>query len=342
MPDPIEISNLNASVSDQAAAKDALGFAPYVSAMAEFLTNPQTKPPLTLSVEGEWGSGKSSFMKQLQKAIEESSQKEQIQKLENFEKSGRLFLYRIFYRLPKEPDNRVLNWFWVILWILCQILFFSFSLILSIWIDFLKWTFTKFKRKPRTVWFNAWRHDKAEALWAAFALEFIRQISTNRGISDVLPTFWGHCKLFWSRFSWKDGFLDFLRKISQVVLAISAIAMIIIFVIFQGEGWVKKLSETVNQINTILVAKSDKDKKAEVPKPKQTNQSPSKNKPDTSGKINVDNPFSVPINLGIETQKKFRLDPGRHKGSSKFVILQNFHWEGILNICKSMLPSRIY
>jgi predicted KAP-like P-loop ATPase len=59
MVDPLETSILNASVSDQAAARDALGFAPYVTAMAEFLTNPQTKPPLTLSVEGEWGSGKS-------------------------------------------------------------------------------------------------------------------------------------------------------------------------------------------------------------------------------------------------------------------------------------------
>ena len=55
----------NTSVGDQAANVDALGFEPYVIAIAEFLVNPETKPPLTLSIEGEWGSGKSSFMKQL-------------------------------------------------------------------------------------------------------------------------------------------------------------------------------------------------------------------------------------------------------------------------------------
>jgi hypothetical protein len=53
------------SVSDQPTNIDSLGFKPYVRALAEFLINPQTEPPLTLSIEGEWGSGKSSFMMQL-------------------------------------------------------------------------------------------------------------------------------------------------------------------------------------------------------------------------------------------------------------------------------------
>jgi len=52
----------NTSVSDQPAGVDSLGFEPYVTAIAEFLLNEQTKPPLTLSIEGEWGSGKSSVI----------------------------------------------------------------------------------------------------------------------------------------------------------------------------------------------------------------------------------------------------------------------------------------
>ena len=70
-----------ASVSDRVAEKDSLGFQPYVSAIAEFLTNDKTKPPLTLSIEGEWGSGKSSFMKQLQQKLEERDKKNQKTKL---------------------------------------------------------------------------------------------------------------------------------------------------------------------------------------------------------------------------------------------------------------------
>jgi phenylpyruvate tautomerase PptA (4-oxalocrotonate tautomerase family) len=50
-------------------AEDRLGFAPYVQAVAKFLTDPSTKIPLTLSVEGLWGSGKSSFMLLLQEEL---------------------------------------------------------------------------------------------------------------------------------------------------------------------------------------------------------------------------------------------------------------------------------
>jgi hypothetical protein len=69
----LDESVLAASTADQAAsrAQDRLGFEPYVTAMAAFLTNPATKGPLTISIEGEWGSGKSSFMRQLKERLEE-------------------------------------------------------------------------------------------------------------------------------------------------------------------------------------------------------------------------------------------------------------------------------
>jgi len=51
------------------AEDDKLGFKPYVAAVAGFLTDSSTKTPLTLSIEGLWGSGKSSFMLQLQEAL---------------------------------------------------------------------------------------------------------------------------------------------------------------------------------------------------------------------------------------------------------------------------------
>ena len=57
------------SVSDQPTVRDELGFEPYVRAVADFLSNKDTRPPLTLSVEGDWGSGKSSFMLQLEREL---------------------------------------------------------------------------------------------------------------------------------------------------------------------------------------------------------------------------------------------------------------------------------
>ncbi|HEY2859171.1 MAG TPA: P-loop NTPase fold protein [Terracidiphilus sp.] len=61
-------------LGDQPAEKfseDRLGFKPYVEAVAKFLTDESTKAPLTMSVEGLWGSGKSSFMRLLQTKLGE-------------------------------------------------------------------------------------------------------------------------------------------------------------------------------------------------------------------------------------------------------------------------------
>ena len=312
MAESSETSILNTSVGDQAAIQDSLGFTPYVTAIAEFLINEQTKPPLTMSIEGEWGSGKSSFMKQLQKEIELSQQKALEEKIDNFEKKVRRGLYRFFCDIavfsrvrgnkilerltvkdsntPHSCDYRYIEieklkeesifsyksryewlkidfqWqfiqlkteFFFGLWtILNRICLWIIDKILSLIIDIFKAVVFLLQRKPRTVWFNAWRHDKAEALWAAFALEFIRQISTNRNLSDVIPTFIGHCKLFNSRFDLKSGWLDALRKFTQLILVISAIALVVIFSVFQGNKWVDQLSTQVNNFNTFLENKKD-------------------------------------------------------------------------------------
>lgn len=57
-------------LSDAPSRKDSLGFEPYVDAVAKFLINKNTRPPLTLSIEGEWGSGKTSFMRQLRDRLD--------------------------------------------------------------------------------------------------------------------------------------------------------------------------------------------------------------------------------------------------------------------------------
>jgi hypothetical protein len=143
---------LMANVGDQPSAEDTLGFKPYVEAIASFLTNEVTKPPLTLSIEGEWGSGKSSFMLQL------------------------------------EAELR--------------------------------------KKGARIIRFNAWRHDKDDAMWAAFAIEFIRKLS------DQLPPrerWAAHAKLFLQRFQWRTGWLDIARLVAMSTLLL-AILLVPFFV----------------------------------------------------------------------------------------------------------------
>jgi len=92
------------SVGDSATAVDELGFELYVNALADFLVAPNTRAPLTCSIEGSWGSGKSSFMLQLKNRL------------------------RIV-----APASR-------------------------------------------TIEFNAWKYDKQEELWAAFALKVARSL----------------------------------------------------------------------------------------------------------------------------------------------------------------------
>ena len=57
-------------VSDVPAIQDTIGFDSYTNALAAFLLAEETEPPLTVSVEGSWGTGKSSFMRQLRKRLE--------------------------------------------------------------------------------------------------------------------------------------------------------------------------------------------------------------------------------------------------------------------------------
>jgi hypothetical protein len=164
--EPTKESILPASVSDQLAKTDSLGFEPYVQAIADFLTHKSTEPPVTLSIEGQWGSGKSSFMYQLEGLLK---------------KKGGLI-----------------------------------------------------------VTFNAWRHDKEDALWAAFALEFIRQISRQR---SFLCRWWGHLKLLYYRFSWKNGWLDVFRTLAIWILIISATATMLYLLYLKGFDWTNSLSD---------------------------------------------------------------------------------------------------
>jgi len=76
-----------AGVADQPTTSDSLGFTPYVQAVAAFLTHEDTRPPLTVSIEGPWGSGKSSFMKQLQEEINRCVEVQE-QKKEQQRKAG--------------------------------------------------------------------------------------------------------------------------------------------------------------------------------------------------------------------------------------------------------------
>ncbi|MGK7958891.1 MAG: SUMF1/EgtB/PvdO family nonheme iron enzyme [Crocosphaera sp.] len=277
--EPQEISILNTSVSDQAADKDSLGFAPYVQAIGEFLTNRQTKPPLTISVEGEWGSGKSSFMKQLRQEIEAKAEKQLRKKLEAVEKRMRQFLLKMFYVYPQifEPNARKPRVVYLFLWRVPNLLLLLiFELILTFFFKVLKWLCPHFIPKPKTVWFNAWRHDKAESVWAAFALEFIQEISKIRGIYDLLPILCGHLKLFVFRIQWTiDALLDAFKTMAQLLLGIAAIITILIFSWGPESAWVVTLSNTIKDFQETIQKSEEPETNLSEPLSKEPETKPS-------------------------------------------------------------------
>jgi hypothetical protein len=152
-PQVVSTSIRGSGIADQPSDTDDLGFEPYVLAIAEFLTSENTRGPLTLSIEGEWGTGKSSFMMLLHKEL-------------------------------KRTDALTVN-------------------------------------------FNAWRHDKEDALWAAFALKFVRDLSEDM-------SWWNRTKakvkLNWHRYDWESGWFKFLfLALSVVLFAVLTVLLIIHF-----------------------------------------------------------------------------------------------------------------
>jgi len=141
--------NGQSDTSDKATTRDTLGFKNCVEGVYRHLEDPHTSPPVTLSVEGRWGSGKSSFMRQLQDRI-----------------------------ISDDPDARI-------------------------------------------VWFNAWRHDKDEAVWAAFAVEFSKQLMEKRASETLQDWLWRRVCMAWqlalSRFDWDRGWWDVLRTAALTV-----------------------------------------------------------------------------------------------------------------------------
>jgi hypothetical protein len=155
------------SASDRPADRDSLGFEPYVKSLADFLISWRTRPPLTVSIEGPWGSGKSSFMLLLQ----------------------------------QELQARLVE----------------------------KW---------QIIEFNAWRHDKEEALWAAFALAFVRQLRKNVPFWSRLK---GSISLFCLRFRFSDGWTSLLRVAFMSTLLVTCAISIPILVWQHGSGWATNL-----------------------------------------------------------------------------------------------------
>ncbi|NEO51718.1 MAG: hypothetical protein F6K54_00550 [Okeania sp. SIO3B5] len=262
MPESTDKSNKIITIGDQATTKDELGFTPYVIAMAEFLTNENTKPPLTISIEGEWGSGKSSFMKQLEKEI--------LKKSEELDKKD---LAEVWQKIKED-----------------QIIFSNLS-------DIGKFIRLGFKQKTQTVWFNAWRHEKSESLWATFALSFLEELSKNRNIPDFFYNLYSRFQLFIYRLNFKDKPFKAIQTLVMVSLISSiTVAIPIVYWKFGFEG-VYQLSE--NLADT-LKSDSKEEEKSQKEEAETTNNETKENNDRDSESTNNEDTNNLSLNILLQ------------------------------------------
>ena len=165
------------TTGDSPAAVDSLGFEPYARALAEFLLNRETQGPLTVSVEGEWGSGKSTFLQLLENCLAAESQA----------------------KTAKGVPHNI----------------------------------------PLIARFNPWRHDRDEALWAAFAVGLTREIVRNQHLRSRLL---GHWKLFTSRFQWRHGWIELLKAVVIFLVATGLLVSAVVLAAHHGPDWMLQLA----------------------------------------------------------------------------------------------------
>jgi hypothetical protein len=191
--------------ADHPTHDDTLGFKPYVEAIASFLSSKETVPPITISIEGEWGCGKSSFLLQLEDAI------------------------RQIANVPTFPQG-LPGW---IGGIGCSKAGSSAT----------GGKATVEEEVPITIRFNAWRHDKQDALWSAFALSLVESLRREVGVFRALK---GDLSLFVRRLRGLGAWLQL------AILLISAPLLLLVLwrLFLQVKQW--RLDEVATTLKEAL------------------------------------------------------------------------------------------
>ena len=164
--------------SDLWCREDRLGYEAYARTIAELITHEETVAPLTIGIKAPWGAGKTSLMKRVQELLDGGATVNEAGRakiLENLH--PQLTLREMLGRLKDSTKPMGLR--------------------LKKGKDY------NFPARI-TVWFNAWKYQTSEQVWAGMAHCIINQVTARMSIRDR--------ELFWLRLHARRVNADQVRK----------------------------------------------------------------------------------------------------------------------------------
>jgi KAP family P-loop domain len=148
--------------ADRWTTEDNLDYALYARAIAEFIRHPDAKPPLVISVQAPWGQGKTSLMRMVQSNLDPDHPD----------------LGERAASPGAEPASEV-----------------TFADLLETLDGEQRPTPTPKPKSFRTVWFNAWKYESSEQVWAGLAHAILSQLPARLSTRER--------ELFWLRLQWR-------------------------------------------------------------------------------------------------------------------------------------------
>ncbi|MEN8132828.1 MAG: P-loop NTPase fold protein [Pseudomonadota bacterium] len=146
--------------SDRWTTDDLLGYRGYARAMHHFLLHPSSRPPLSISIQAPWGAGKTSLMRMLQLELDPEAVK-----------AARAGGWKALYsNRADDSDGTPIG--------------------LGTFLKIIRGEKNKDKEngsskfmgetpKRYTVWFNAWKYESGDQLWAGLATAIIDQFTSR-------------------------------------------------------------------------------------------------------------------------------------------------------------------
>lgn len=204
-----EIKIATRALADAHSRVDLLQFKPYAQALADFVKNSATETPITVAIDGPWGTGKTTLMHMIERELNPA-----------------------IHDADDEPASKrtLREWF---LTFRSRALGFTrkyagSKAFLSFWSDVRALIRNRKGRKRfLTVWFDAWKYDQEESLWAALILEILSQVREQSGL-------WRRFVVWWAvNDSWRMllrilwGFAKSLLYIALVTTLVAAFCFVV-------------------------------------------------------------------------------------------------------------------